>query len=332
MSPTAAPSARSTSSTNTTNRTTNIPCATWLAAPMAMAGPRRGVRTIVRSPSSQSATRCGRSGRGRSGRGSLVSCLADRAAAGTRIAGDEQRRRRRTWPRRRPRSRRAPAAATARPPSGDPTSRAMLDPTAFIAFAEASSSRRHQGRDRAPRSPGCRSARGRTGRPRRGTRSTAGPPSPPRAAGSRRTRLEEARRDQDPAPVPAVHEHAAELPDDERRDELGHEHRRCRERGPGELEHEHRQPDEQHPVAEVADERRPPTGARTDGGGAATGRPWARRRPSRVPRQPGTPGTRRGPGAASAGASSRVRPMYGRSRASTPATRAASSAGETRSP
>ena len=35
----------------------------------------------------------------------------------------------------------SPRSWTARPPSGDPTRRARLEPTAFIAFADASSSR-----------------------------------------------------------------------------------------------------------------------------------------------------------------------------------------------
>ena len=71
-------------------------------------------------------------------------------------------------------------------------------------------------------------------------------------------RLEERRRDEDPAAVDPVHQDARHLADEQGGDRLDHEHRRGRQGGAGELEHEHRQADEQHPVAEVADEAADP--------------------------------------------------------------------------
>ena len=140
-------------------------------------------------------------------------------------------------------------------------------------------------------------------------------------------RLEEARHDEDPAPVEAVDQHAADLPDHEARDELDDEDRRGRERGAGELEHDDREPDQQRPVAEVADEVARPEqreAAPPERGGDGRG---GDRAPASRQRPPEGAERRRGRARASGGASSRVRAMNGRIRASSRSPSAASSDG-----
>lgn len=139
--------------------------------------------------------------------------------------------------------------------------------------------------------------------------------------------LDDATDDEDPLPIPAVDEDAAELTGDEARDELDDEDGGGDECRPGELEDEDRQGEEERPVAEVVDEAAgPEPEERTVAERGAVAHP--------APRTPGrrtaskTTWTR----SASGGAPSRVRLMYGRSRASTAVVRVTSSSAVTISP
>ena len=222
----------------------------------------------------------------------------------------------------------SPSTWMASPPSGAPSSRARLWLSAPRPFAVASSSR---GTTAGMRAAVAGAAQPREAGLRRGHE--IHDPQLVRAAdGEQRQeedRLQDARHDEDPAAVPAVDEHAADLADDEGRDELGDEDRRRRERRARELEHEHGQADEERPVAEVA--HQPAGPQQREAAAAERGAAAGRRR-----RGHGS-GCRNAvsetwTGCASGGASSRVSAMYGRRIASTAAPRAASSSAVTRRP
>ncbi len=137
MTPTAEPSADSCWRTNTTNRTMNIPCATWLAAPIRRAFRRRVEAVIVRRPSIHSATsppspaaRAALAAAAFASAADLAAAVIVMPATSTATATKVSASTITTAVR--------PPTATAMPPTGEPTRRAMFWLTALSAFAEAS--------------------------------------------------------------------------------------------------------------------------------------------------------------------------------------------------